>query len=605
MENRVASLRWFTLLLLTSTGIAIACISPKRAAQLALEHPDSAFALAYNGHDHDSPSVAYSMPEDVVRCENGLADIFPCANVDLLGHLSLQDLGGGSGSDSWGWVDPQTGREFAVIGRSTGITFVDVTAPTQPRVVAIMPRNDLATVWADVKVFNNHAFVVADEVGSFGMQVLDLRRLRGAVTSDGVTQFQPDRIYRQFSSAHNIVINEETGFAYAVGGESCSGGAHVVDINDPLNPQMAGCYADPGFIHDMQCVVYRGPDTEHSGKELCFANHAHFLSIIDFTDKSNPTLISRTNYSNAVFSHQGWLTGDQQHFILGDENDESSLGINTRTIVMDVSDLDNPLQSGDYFAATRAIDHNQYVIGSTLYQANYTAGLRIFRIDDAATASLTEIAWFDSYPPNDNPSFLGAWNVYPFLPSGNILISDFNRGLFIVRPTVNNEGLPDDFSFDALDGQWVTDDPAFAGASQGITFDFLPNFNLLFVAWFTYQAEPTPPEELPIDSISSADNRWLTAQLEIDGKSASGGMFASAGGSFDAPRNPDQRTDQVGSMSLEVIACDRVMVHYQLDSTGRSRTLELIPLEKRLLPDGFQCRQNATTTPPASGFGVL
>jgi len=101
---------------------------------------------------------------------------------------------------------------------------------------------------------------------------------------------------------------------------------------------------------------------------------------------------------------------------------------------MDVSDLDNPTLAGEHFAAGAAIDHNQYIKGDHTFQANYRRGLRILRISDAASGTLTEEAFFDTYPEGDGNSFSGAWNVYPFFPSGNVLISDFNRGFFLVRP---------------------------------------------------------------------------------------------------------------------------------------------------------------------------
>ena len=605
--RRGGRLRWSALLLIVSAGIAMACISPKRAEQFALDHPDSTFAQAYKGHDHDSAAIQYLKPETIVRCENGLADIYPCANIDLLGHVSLDDLGGGSGSDSWGWADPQTGREYALIGRSTGITFVDVTTPTQPRVVGTMARNDMATVWADVKVFNDHAFVVADQVGMVGMQVFDLQRLRKTIDLDDITQFEPDHVYREFASAHNVVINEETGFAYAVGGETCSTGAHAVDINNPANPRFAGCLPWSDYIHDMQCVVYRGPDQEHDGKEICVANTGTSLATFDVENKDQMRLLSNFFYPSVGFSHQGSLTEDHRYFVMGDELDETEFNLNTRTIVIDLQDLDSPVNSGEHIAATESIDHNQYVLGSQVFQANYTAGLRILEIDDADNAELTEVAYFDTVPENDNATFDGAWNIYPFLPSGNILISDFSRGLFIVRPTSGENGLPADFTFDALDGQWVIDDPAFLNAAQGITLDYLPNFDQIFVAWFTYQASPVAPEELPPDEISSSDNRWLTAQLQIDGPGAAGDLFASSGGGFDTPTNASQQTRPVGAMSLEVIACDRLVLQYELDEAGRSRTMELIPLEKRLDPNGFECRQAAASsvTAPGAGIGVL
>jgi len=596
--------RWSVLLLVGVTGIAAACITPERAAQLIAGHPDSVFAASYSPHIHEARVTAYSMPENVVHCENGMADVFPCSNVDLLGHIPVRELGGGTANDSWGWVDPTSGREYAVIGRSTGVTFVDVTVATEPRVVGTMARNAEPTVWADVKVYRDHALIVADQADGVGLQMFDLNRLRAASQQTEPAQFQPDRVYRQFEQAHNLIVNEEAGFAYAVGGETCNGGVHVVDLNDPRNPRMAGCYRDAGFIHDMQCLIYRGPDSAHAGKEICLANHAVFVSVIDFSDKSNPRLIGRASYSQSVFSHQGWLTPDQRHFVLGDENDESARNQRTRTVVMDVSDLDQPTQAGEYFAPTDSIDHNQYVIGSTLYQANYTAGLRILRIDDATSASMTEIGYFDTFPDNDGASFQGAWNVYPFLPSGNILISDFNRGLFILRPTASAAGPPDDFDFDVLDGQWVASDPEFAEAAQGLTFDFLTNFDLLFVAWFTYTTMPEAPPEGPASDVGAIDNRWMTAQLEVDGTSASGPLLVSTGGEFDQPGTGFQRTEPVGSMTIEVIACDRAVVSYVIDTPARSRTFEIIPLEKSVDPEGFRCRETSAS-PTAPGFGVI
>ena len=153
--------------------------------------------------------------------------------------------------------------------------------------------------------------------------------------------------------------------------------------------------------------------------------------------RTNPVQISRTFYPGTGYTHQGWLTEDQDYFLIDDELDESQQNLaSTRTITMNVSDLDNPLLAGEHFADGAAIDHNQYIKGNYTFQANYRRGLRILRISDAATGTLTEEAYFDTYPEGDGNGFSGAWNVYPFFPSGNVLISDFNRGFFLVRPEI-------------------------------------------------------------------------------------------------------------------------------------------------------------------------
>jgi choice-of-anchor B domain-containing protein len=126
-------------------------------------------------------------------------------------------------------------------------------------------------------------------------------------------------LYRRVNSVHNIVINEESGFAYAVGassgGETCGGGLHMIDIREPKNPQFAGCFSDPqtgrastGYSHDAQCVMYRGPDERYSGREICLGANETALSIADVTDKANPQALSRASYPNVAYSHQGWLT---------------------------------------------------------------------------------------------------------------------------------------------------------------------------------------------------------------------------------------------------------------------------------------------------------
>lgn len=216
----------------------------------------------------------------------------------------------------------------------------------------------------------------------------------------------------------------------------------MVDINDPLNPTFAGCYSDDGYTHDVQCVVYEGPDEEHRGKEICFASNEDTITIVDVSTKSNPILISRTGYQTSEYTHQGWLTEDHATFIFNDELDERGLSVPTTTYAVDVSDLDNVGTVNKYEAATRAIDHNLYVRGNYVFQANYRAGLRILKIDDAATAKFTEVGVFDIYPQDDANLFNGAWSNYPYFPSGNVIISGIEQGLYVVKPSENLSSPP-------------------------------------------------------------------------------------------------------------------------------------------------------------------
>ena len=380
-------------------------------------------------------------------CTDGVAGQFECGNVDLLSFMTIEDLGGEAGvntNDVWGWVDPDTDREYALVGRTNGTSFIDITDPANPILKGDLPLTEGATPnsWRDIKVYANHAFVVADNVGEHGMQVFDLTRLREE--TDGPATFTEDALYDGIASAHNVIINEDTGFAYIVGssggGETCGGGLHMVDIRDPLSPQFAGCFADTntgrsgtGYSHDAQCVIYEGPDTEHQGKEICFNSNETALSISDVTDKENPLALSVAEYPNASYTHQGWITDDFEYFYMNDELDE--LGgkvVGTRTLIWNITDLDDPLLEKEFMSENLSSDHNLYIDGDVMYQSNYMSGLRIFDISDRTNPA--EIGFFDTYPVGtDKPGFEGSWSNYPYFPSGTIIITSIGEGLFIVR----------------------------------------------------------------------------------------------------------------------------------------------------------------------------
>jgi hypothetical protein len=209
----------------------------------------------------------------------------------------------------------------------------------------------------------------------------------------------------------------------------------MIDISTPSSPSFAGCYGARGYTHDVQCVLYDGPDSGYTGREICFASNEDKMDIIDVTNKGNPSLVSSFTYSGYGYTHQGWLTEDKHYFLIDDEVDELSGGGATKTVICDVSNLENPIFTGAHFGETNAIDHNQYVLGKYTFQANYRSGLRILELDDIANGNLVEIAYFDTYPGSNSNAFDGAWSNYPYFQSGVVIISDINRGLFVVRPT--------------------------------------------------------------------------------------------------------------------------------------------------------------------------
>jgi choice-of-anchor B domain-containing protein len=249
--------------------------------------------------------------------------------------------------------------------------------------------------------------------------------------------FTEDAWYGEFGPAHNIAINTATGFAYAVGSNTCNGGPHMVDISTPTEPTKAGCVAEDGYTHDTQCVVYRGPDADYQGHELCFNSNEDTLTVVDVTDKANPVQIVRKPYNGAAYSHQGWLAKGQRYFLLDDELDEmSGDDKHTRTYIFDVTDLDNPEPIGTYVAEVTSIDHNQYVKDGYTYQANYQSGLRILKLGRIGSGQLSEAGYFDIYPEANTANFNGSWSVYPYFESGTVVISGIEQGLIVVKPTL-------------------------------------------------------------------------------------------------------------------------------------------------------------------------
>ncbi|MEX0996982.1 MAG: choice-of-anchor B family protein [Flavobacteriaceae bacterium] len=363
-------------------------------------------------------------------CVNGFAGPYPCEGYDLQAHFDLNVFGADRGNDSWGWTDPDTGTEYAIMCLGDSTAFIDISDPVNPVYLGKLPTHTDNSTWRDAKVYNNHVFIVSEASGH-GMQVFDLTRLRSVNNPPQV--FSHDAHFDGFGRAHNIVINEENGFAYAVGTQQFSGGPYIVNIQDPTNPTFVSGYSADDYTHDAQVVIYTGPDQDHVGKELYIGSNENEIVILDVTNKNSVQFISSVSYTNVAYSHQGWFTEDQRFFLLGDEIDELNFGFNTRTIVFDFTDLDNPSQSFDYIGPTAAIDHNGYVRGDNYYLANYTAGLRVIDVSDIENQNMTEVGFFDTYPSSNDVGFDGAWSLYPYFASGNIVISDINRGFFLVK----------------------------------------------------------------------------------------------------------------------------------------------------------------------------
>jgi choice-of-anchor B domain-containing protein len=461
---------------LLATTAALAVLGTSVAAYAA--DPARVFSLAElraDAHKGSARTVLSTegVPTTTVSdrpCVDGKAEgtDFSCSGVDLLSFVPQSEFGGsapignhplgGGVSDLWGWVDPANGDEYVILGKTNGTALFRVTDPTNPVFLGQLPNKSPGQlVWHDIKVHRNHAFIVSESVGH-GMDVFDLTRLRG------VTQprtWTIDSHYPMTGSIHNIAINEETGYAYIVGGnnglaapDACLSNLHMVDISNPKVPVFAGCsLTDEGggllglgallpespvnYIHDTQCVVYRGPDADHRGRELCFNSSEDFLSVVDVSDKPLVSQLSQTPYPKVAYAHQGWLSADQRYFFLGDELDEEGAQP-TRTLVFDVSDLQKPVLVAEHQGRTNSIDHNMYEKDGLLYQSNYSAGLAVLEVAGVPALSAgerqsLEVAFFDTYPAHDEAEFVGTWSNFPYFPSGTVAVSGIDEGLFLVK----------------------------------------------------------------------------------------------------------------------------------------------------------------------------
>ncbi|MGD8330968.1 MAG: choice-of-anchor B family protein [Acidobacteriota bacterium] len=401
----------------------------------------------------DGPQDLQPIVGGELECVDGHAGIFECDNIDLVSFLPVRAIGGGpriGTNDVWGWSDPETDHDYALVGLHDRTSFVDVTDVQRPVWVGSLERTNGArrTLWRDIKVYDNYAYIVSDNAGRHGVQVFDLTELRRFAGEP--LDFHEFAHYDGVASAHNIVIDQGEPFAYVVGANGssndCGGGLHILNIEDPRNPVFVGCFADTrtgrrgtGYTHDAMCVRYQGPDEAYRGHEICFAANETGLSIADLTDKRNPVALGLGEYPNTAYTHQGWISDDHTHFYVNDEGDEvAGLTRGTRTLIFDVSRLDDPVLVAQYITDSPATDHNLYVRGDLMYQSNYRSGLRVYDVSDAER--MRAVGYFDTVPWGGNEGMgnlstgaLGSWSNYPFFDSGVVVVTSGLEGVFILR----------------------------------------------------------------------------------------------------------------------------------------------------------------------------
>ncbi len=362
---------------------------------------------------------------------------FPSRDVLLQSWVTLPELNAGatSGADCWGYVSG-SGREYAAIGISTGVAFVEITDPTNPSVVAhISGPNSL---WRDVEIFQGYAYAVSE--GGNGIQVIDLNNIDSGV----VTLVRTITTGGTTTATHTVILDPVSGYLYRCGGGSH--GLRVYDLNaDPSNPTFITQW-DNKYVHEALAVTYS--DGPYAGKQIIFACNGFNggftdtgLEILDVTDKQNIVTLSRITWPNPGYSHQVWLSEDRKYAFVNDELDEQSFGLPMTILVIDVEDLTTPTLATTFTNGTTAIGHNLYVKGDQLFAANYRSGLRVFDISDPLAP--VETHYFDTWVEDDQASFNGLWGNWPYFPSGTIIGSDLEKGLFVWQLAPLEYSFPD------------------------------------------------------------------------------------------------------------------------------------------------------------------
>ena len=385
-------------------------------------------------------------------CENGFAGDHACENMDLLSHVPLSSFSTNpsAANDVWGFYDVNDGREYAIMGLRNGVGVVEVTNPELPRMVGSVASQ--STAWRDIKVYQyfntqsrrweSYAYVTADNA-SVGTMIIDLRELpeKISVAGSDSSDISAHNVYlSNVDYSLGVALNGIDPYLHIAGSNRKGGSFNTYSLGDPTSPvsiYQNSSSSRSNYTHDVSSMVL----TDDRKDTQCVSGGPHCEVFFDFnednfqiwdkTQNSSPTRLSTTSYQNVSYVHSGWYTEDKQVVLVHDELDEMDYGLNTTVRLFEMSDLRAPSLLSTWTGPTGAIDHNGFVRGNRYYMSNYTRGMTVLDISDTSVPK--EIGFFDTFPMSDNTSFNGAWGVYPYLPSGIVLISDISSGLYIVR----------------------------------------------------------------------------------------------------------------------------------------------------------------------------
>ncbi|MFK7981479.1 MAG: choice-of-anchor B family protein [Saprospiraceae bacterium] len=344
-------------------------------------------------------------------------------NVDFLGNWDDNSLPTRSGlnfNDIWGYTD-ENFNEYGIIGSLDYTHFIDLRNPENPREIARVAGKS-RSIWRDIKTYRHYAYSVSDNGGG-SLQIFDLSDLPNSVT----------KVYDSqafFTRCHNIFIDEIHGRLYAVGFvQGIPPHIIVLDLKEnPANPTLLKNITLPeDYVHD---IYVRG----HIG----YASHVYSskLLVYDLTDVHNVKLLGNlSGYVDAGYNHSSWLSENGNVLVMADENHGLAIKVVDVSDLTDMNVISTFKSTLEAEVATNSIAHNPFIIGNKYAVVSYYHdGVQIYNIEDPANP--VRAGYYDTYPTNTNYNgSSGSWGVFPFFPSGNIIASDINNGLFVVKPT--------------------------------------------------------------------------------------------------------------------------------------------------------------------------
>ncbi|MCC7332015.1 MAG: choice-of-anchor B family protein [Flavobacteriales bacterium] len=333
---------------------------------------------------------------------------FSQLNMSKLGQLTFP--GKGDLANLWGYVD-EMGNEYAIVGMEEGVAVVDVTDPANP--TQIYFATGVSTIWREVKVYQDKAYITNE--GDDGLMIIDLSPLPGS-NSLSFVNYTGNNF--PFTTAHTVFI-DENGYCYLFGSDNKSNPKNtiILDLNKPISdPNFEVGTYDDFYVHD----GYVRGDTLWAA-----AINDGFFIVVDVSNKANPQTWV-TQITPNVFTHNTWINDEGTTLFTTDEESNSFV------TAYDVSDINNitELDRVQSNPGSMVIPHNTYFLNNYAITSYYRDGVTVHDVCDPT--NMVEVGNYDTSPSMSGNGFNGCWGVFPYFPSGNIIASDIENGLFIL-----------------------------------------------------------------------------------------------------------------------------------------------------------------------------